>query len=149
WMRLGSVLAASVTLVFGPGFALACLRRRPAGQSVGYFALVGPAVLAVTGLLSWFLARWVEPQRVSALILVVVVLVIAVVVATHDIGSAFDRHDGRAGMIVAILLAVVAAKGVYSLGPVGELYHEFISRTLEVGDRGDSRIPYHVVQLVA
>lgn len=149
WMRLGSVLAASVTLVFGPGLALACLRRRPAGQSVGYLALLGPALLAATGLLSWLLASRVEPQRVSAVMVAIEVLAIAVVMATYDARGAFDRHDLRAATIVAILLAVVAAKGVYSLGPVGELYHQFVSRTLEVGDRGDSRIPYHVVQLIA
>jgi hypothetical protein len=148
-MRLGSTLVASVTLVFGPGLALACLRRRPAGESVGYLALLGPALLAATGLVSWFLAKWIEPQRLSGLVLAVMALTIAVVVATRDPRPAFDRQDLRAGMIVTILLAVVAAKGIYSLGPVGELYHDFISRTLEVGDRGDSRIPFHVVQLVA
>jgi hypothetical protein len=149
WVRLGLALASSVALVFGPGFALACLRRRPAGQLLGFLALLGPALLAAIALISWFLAQRVSPQRTSAVMLAAIVLAVGAVVATHDSHPALDRHDVRAGTIVAILLAVVAAKGVYSLGPVGELYHGLISRTLEVGDRGDSRIPYHVVQLVA
>jgi hypothetical protein len=38
---------------------------------------------------------------------------------------------------------------MYSLSPVGELYHDEIRRTLEIGGRSDSRILYNVAQLIA
>jgi hypothetical protein len=49
---------------------------------------------------------------------------------------------------ILLLAAIAMARGIYSVGPSGELYQHAISRTLEASDRGDSRIPYHVVQLV-
>jgi hypothetical protein len=56
----------------------------------------------------------------------------------------------RRVIALLLLLAVIAlSKATYSVGPVGELYLGQISRSLEVGARSDSRINYHVVQMVA
>jgi hypothetical protein len=47
------------------------------------------------------------------------------------------------------VLGLAVSRSLWSLGPEGELYAGTISRTLEVGDRSDSRISFGVVQLAA
>jgi hypothetical protein len=49
----------------------------------------------------------------------------------------------------ALLAGFAVAKANLSYGPIGELYGGKVSRTLEVGGHSDSRISYHVVQMVA
>ena len=69
---------------------------------------------------------------------------------TRSSTYAYTSPIERKALFVILLLAAIAiAKSVYSVAPVGELYAGSISRTLQVGDRSDSRISYHVVQLVA
>lgn len=53
----------------------------------------------------------------------------------------------RVLLVVLAVIGVCDAKAIYSLGPVGELFHDQISRTLEIPGRSDSRLPYYVAQL--
>ena len=59
------------------------------------------------------------------------------------------REEHRALLIVGCALGFAIARALWSLGPAGELYAGTISRTLEVGGRSDSRIPFMILQLVA
>jgi hypothetical protein len=56
---------------------------------------------------------------------------------------------GCALLVVGCVLGLAIDRSLWALGPIGELYGESISRTLEVGGRSDSRIPFVIVQLVA
>ena len=46
-------------------------------------------------------------------------------------------------------LGIAIGRALWALGPLYELYGGMVSRTLEVGGRSDSRIPFVIVQLVA
>ena len=48
-----------------------------------------------------------------------------------------------------LIVGFGVAKANISVGPPGELDSGTVSRSLEVGAHSDSRISYHVVQLVA
>jgi hypothetical protein len=50
--------------------------------------------------------------------------------------------------LLLLLVAIGTAKATWSSGPESELYGDTVSRTLEPGDRSDSRISFHVVQMV-
>ena len=47
------------------------------------------------------------------------------------------------------MLGFAIGRALWSLGPEGELFAGTISRTLQVGDRSDSRIPFLIPQLIA
>jgi hypothetical protein len=51
--------------------------------------------------------------------------------------------------VAALVVVSVVAKATYSGGPEGELFRGTVGRTLAVGDRSDSGIPYTIVQLAA
>lgn len=151
-LRLVLAMACSVTLVVGPGLAVWALaiergRRFP----VAFVGLVGPAVLALTGALAWWgAALGVTPRRTVTVLLTPLLLWL--------LHAAWRRrvpdHQAapwlrRAVLVALVVLAVAVAKGTWSPGPAGELYGGTVSRTLEVGGRSDSRISFHVVQLVA
>ena len=52
-------------------------------------------------------------------------------------------------LIVGGALGLAVARSLWSLGPPGELYAGTIYRTLDVGHQPDSRISFHVVELIA
>jgi hypothetical protein len=60
-----------------------------------------------------------------------------------------DQQERRVLLVVGCVLGLAIGRSLWSLGPQGELYASTISRTLEVGDRSDSRISFEVTQLVA
>ena len=148
--RLVLALAASVTLVLGPGLALRA-RRAATGRSfpLAFVTLPGPALLSVTGAVAWSGAHRVSPHLIVAVILIPVLLWLLVVALRRPAAPAFDRWARRATLVALVVLAVAVAKGTWSPGPEGELFGGTVSRTLEVGGRSDARIPFHVVQLVA
>jgi hypothetical protein len=51
--------------------------------------------------------------------------------------------------LIGLALGIAIGRSLWSLSPPGELYGGTIYRTLEASDRPDSRISYHVVELVA
>lgn len=148
--RLVLALAASVTLVLGPGLALRA-HRAATGRSfpLAFVTLPGPALLAVTGAVAWWGAYRVSPHLIVAVILIPVLLWLLVAALRPPAAPAFDRWARRAVLVALVVLVVAVAKGTWSPGPEGELYGGTVSRTLEVGARSDARISFHVVQLVA
>jgi hypothetical protein len=61
----------------------------------------------------------------------------------------FSNHELYSLLIFIVIMFIAIGKVTYSGGPSGELYGDTISRTHEVGNRSDSRVFYHTVQLVA
>jgi len=149
--RLCLAAACSTTLVFGPGLAargLLLARGRP--FPLAAVILPGPALMALTGALSWLAAAWVSPHLTAAVLVTPVLAGLVVAARRRPSLDPPSAPWGRRAMVVTMLvLAVALAKGTWSPGPAGELYGGTVSRTLEVGGRSDSRISFHVVQLVA
>lgn len=149
-VRLALAATCSVALVLGPGLAWwAAARSRGRTFPFALVGVPGPALLVATGLLCWWAAPEGDPALVAAAILGPVLVALVACAATPSLRVAPGEHARRALVVAMVVLAVGAAKGSWSPGPPGELYGGTISRTLEVGQRSDSRIPFHVVQLVA
>lgn len=146
--RTAFSVAASLSLLFGPG--LAVRRWRPGSlSSLTYLPLPGLVLLELIGLLTWAAAGHVSAHLVSAAALGACLLGLSAAALWRREQPLLTPAELRALAIAAVVLLVVVGKALWSLGPVGELYGGTVSRTLEVGDRPDSRIPYHVAQLAA
>lgn len=138
-----------LTLLLGPGIALRAFARRPE-ISLGFLPLPGLALLVLTGGLTWALADSVGAQATSLAVLAPVLAVLgAGLFLADEPEGLLAPEERRALLIVGSLLGLAISRALWSLGPDGELFAGQISRTLEVGSRPDSRIPFHVVQLVA
>ena len=117
--------------------------------SMSYLALPGIGLLVGIGLLTWLLASRTSSRAVTTALVAMVLVSLSATFATRDLSAALSRAEVKVLIVFAVVLMVATGKAMWSLGPSGELYRGTVSRTLEVGDRSDSRIPYHVVQLVA
>jgi hypothetical protein len=140
-------MVSGVTLLLGPGLAFRVLRpswRIP----LGYVFLPGFALLVATGLICWLSAKTVTPEVTSAVILGSVSACLLIVSVTGDLSKLVAHDEVLALGLVALVLLICVAKGMWSVGPTGELYGGTVSRTLEVGNRSDSRISFAVVQLI-
>jgi hypothetical protein len=148
-VRVLCTAALVLVLLLGPGIALRSLLRRR-DISLGFLPLPGLALLACTGGVAWALAKPVGAHVVSLAVLApVLVALLASILWDSGEEGMLDSDERRALLVVGSLLGLAIARALWSLGPDGELFAGQISRTLEVGSRPDSRIPFHVVQLVA
>lgn len=147
-LRVASTAVLAVTLLLGPGIAL---RTRPTVPrlGLGFLPIPGLALLAVTGGLAWALADAVSPRTFCSIVLIAALLCVLLSVLRAGPGEILDREERRVLLVAGCVLGLAIARTLWSLGPSGELYAGTVSRTLEVGDRSDSRISFHVVQLVA
>jgi hypothetical protein len=148
-VRVLCTTALVLVLLLGPGAILRSLSgRREIG--LGFLPLPGLVLLLGTGGIAWALAGSVGAHAISLAILGPILLALAAgVIWSPQPGGLFDPEERRALLAVGLLLALAIARALWSLGPDGELFAGTISRTFEVGSRPDSRIPFHVVQLVA
>jgi hypothetical protein len=105
--------------------------------------------LAILGLICWIAPRSLGARHIAQWVLGIVFVCALYHAARFPLSSYTTKLERRVLLVVLMLGALCISKAVYSVGPVGELYHGQISRTLEIGGRSDSRIPYHVVQLIA
>lgn len=147
-LQLAAATCLSFTLIFGPG--LVWMRRSARAPGDLVFAIVaGPLSLAALGLACWLLGGWLSPVLVAR---------VGVGLLLAGLGWALCRSrsvhplPAAAGtvVVVSVLLSIFAvAKANFSSGPAGELFGGTVSRTLEVGGHSDSRMSYHIVQLVA
>jgi hypothetical protein len=106
-------------------------------------------LIAVTAIIAWALAGLVSPWLVCLLILVPILGWMPLGVLRAGPGELLEPEERRALLMVGCVLGLAVARALWSIGPFGELFAGTISRTLEVGGRSDSRIPFHIVQLVA
>jgi len=142
-LRIVGTVALATALALGPGLCLRSIGRWP--ESPALVTVPGLFLLCGTGWCCWILARFVDPAIVSSVLLLpVLAAALAVSARTKIIVS---RGESLTIGVYFTLIAIAIAKATWSQGPPDELYRGTISRTLEPGDRSDSRIPYHVVQL--
>jgi len=148
--QLATATCLALTLICGPGLLWFLARPRAPGE-IAFAVLVGPLSLALLGLACWWLGGWIAPAAVAR---GGIAVMLALLVSR---GWRLGRGDAgvlsrEAAVVVtagALLVGFAVAKANLSYGPAGELYGGTISRTLEVGLHSDSRISYHVVQVVA
>lgn len=149
-LRLVLATSTALTLVLGPGLAArAALAERGRSFPFVLVPIPGPALLAAIAGLAWWGAPRVSPHLVVAALSTPLVIAVLVVSSRPARPVADGAWATKALLIVVVVLAIAVAKGTWSPGPAGELYGGTVSRTLEVGGRSDSRISFHVVQLVA
>lgn len=148
--QIALALCLALTLLWGPG--LAWVLRRPQRSTDGDLALamlVGPMALAFIGGSSWVLGGIIPPVATARIGIAVMLVAIAYSCRKKHASGKLSREAGVTITAAVLVVGFAAAKANVSLGPAGELYGGTVSRTLAVGGHSDSRICYHVVQLVA
>jgi len=110
---------------------------------------IGILLMAFFGLVIWLSSPIVRPQKLVFVLVLPFFVFLAWCLRTESLRTLVTPLELRALLVVGIVIFVASSKATYSLGPLGELYGQTISRTLEVGDRSDSRISYHTVQVIS
>jgi hypothetical protein len=146
-LRVLCTVALTVTLLFGPGLLWRAADRESA-PSLGFLVLPGLAIMILTGLGAWVLGGWVDPKTACfAVFGPVLGLMLGCLIGTDD-ANLLEPGEHWALLIVGCALGFAVGRVLWSQGPTGELYGGGISRTLEVGNRSDSRISFIIPQLV-
>jgi hypothetical protein len=148
-VRLLCTAALVLSLLLGPGIAWRALGPRNRRMTLGFLPLPGLVLLIGGGCLAWALANSIGPRPVCFVLFVPVLVFLLGTLLLTGPRELFTREERRLLLVVGCVLGLAVSRSLWSLGPEGELYAGTISRTLEVGDRSDSRISFHVVQLVA
>jgi hypothetical protein len=148
-IRLVCTTALALGLLLGPGTALRVLSAREQPLGLAFLPLPGLIVMAATGALAWLLGGSADPRAVCAAVLLPVLAGCAAIVFALGDGAIFDREERRTLLTVGCVLGIAIGRALWYVGPVGELYSGTVSKTLEVGDRSDSRISFIITQLIA
>lgn len=149
-VRLFGTVALTITLVFGPGTAWRALNGPGSSSpSLAFLAVPGLLLLAAVGGAAWGLHDQITPRSICFGVFLPVQFGLAGILLTTPREPLFSPEERRCLLIVGIVLGYAVGKALWSLGPAGELYGGTVSRTLEVGDRSDSRISYIIPQLTA
>jgi hypothetical protein len=138
--------AAALVAVLFPGI---WLRQHRPNVAFLWIPVPGFLMLAALGLLCWAGPQSVGVRRISQVWLGPLFVYALYHSVRFPITSFLTKIELRILLVVLLLASLSISRASYSVGPSGELFAEHISRTLQVGDRSDSRIPYHVVQLIA
>jgi hypothetical protein len=147
---VGLTACATLVAMLFPGLFMrhrSCMANRPQLAFV-WVPVPGFLGLAILGLLSWIAPRSLGVRHIPQWVFGLLFCCALYHAARFPLSTYTTRLERRVLLAVLVLASLTISKSIYSLGPVGELYHGQISRTLEIGGRSDSRIPYHVVQLI-
>jgi hypothetical protein len=146
-LRVLCTVALTLTLLFGPGLLWrgADRERLP---SLGFLALPGLAIMIVAGIAVWLLGGAVDPELAFFCILGPILAFLLGCLISSGGEDLLDPGEQWALLIVGCALGFAVGRVLWSQGPEGELYAGGISRTLEVGNRSDSRISFIIPQLV-
>jgi hypothetical protein len=147
-VRVISTTALAVVLVLGPGIVLRDLTGRR-NVALGFLPIPGIALLLAIGALAWALAGPIGAASASYVATAPVLALLFIALLRAGPEGMLEPGERSALLIVSGLLGLAIARALWFLGPEGELFSGGITRTLEVGSRPDSRIPFHVTQLVA
>lgn len=147
-VRVTCAAALVIVLLLGPGIVWRGHHGRKR-VPLGFLFLPGLGLLAATGGLAWALAGAVAPSTASLVVVTPVLALVLFGLLRAAPGELLDPAECQALLVTGCIFGLTIARALWSLGPVGELYSGSVSRTLEVGDRSDSRVPFVIVQLVA
>lgn len=142
--------ASTFVMLLSPGLILR-QKLLECGRHLSFIWVPAPGIvaLAILGALAWKGPHFLSPVLISRVALSLSALYFAYRFARVRISTFTNAAERRVLLATVVLALIAVGKATYSVGPVGELYANKISRSLEVGSRSDSRISYHVVQLVA
>ncbi len=150
WVRIVGAFCLAFLLIIGPGVVLQnLLCRKDKRTCVACWMLPGPFLLAVLGGLCYFWSDALSPNYLALTLISPILIALAIFAVTVDWMPTVLSHEKLLLSLMLLTVAFGIGKSTYSGGPKGELLEGTISRTLEVGDRPDSRISYHVVQVIA
>ena len=143
--------ANGLVMVLAPGLLIRARRAytRRLRDRFFWVPIPGILILSVTGIVAWKGPALVSPVVVCRAVLFPLATYFTYRFLRAPISSITTAMQRRILAVVIVLCALAMGKATYSVGPPGELYANKISRTLEIGSRSDSRISYHLVQIVA
>ena len=164
WFTL-LALAAAMAAFWAPGLMLrrAWLRVHHRLFSPVWIVVPGLLALALLGVAAWVGINGTGANQIGVIKigsyqmlpdlfcrvpLMIFFAIAAVYFFRIRLSSVVTESEMRLLAVTLTVIAIAAGKSMYSLGPVGELFHQEISRTLEIGGRSDNRLPYYVTQLV-
>ena len=154
-IRLGLTGAAALCFLIGPGWII---RRWLSTNSIwnnsALLWMPGFLWLVTVGLLAWLCASFLDPQVTVIVLVLPVPIAILIAVIRPSASQILKRSLFKTGerVVIGLMLLLVLigiGKATWSSGTEGELYLGTVSRSLEVGNRSDSRIPYNAVSLVS
>lgn len=137
--------AALVALLF-PGL---WWRRRNAELAFVWLAVPGFFLLATAGLACWLSPPTLSLRTICLCMLGPLFLYALYHCLRFPITTFLSVLERRILLLVLLLITLSVSFAAYSVGPEGELFGGRVSRTLQVGDRSDSRIPFYTLQLIA
>ncbi len=142
-----ATLALTLTLVWCPGLLWV---PRAASETTRAMWLLGagPLTLAALGGLIWLLGGIVAPTVLGFTFVAVMWLALGTNLWWRNFAPQVSKTSARALAVSGLCALAAVARAANSDGPDGELYGGFISRSLAVGDRSDSRISYYVPQII-
>lgn len=147
--RILCTAALAISMLLGPGLAWRAFRGRPLG--LGFLPVPGLAILAAVGGLTWLLAMdgGAEARTVAfAGCMPVLGAVLGALLAAGP-EDLLEPEERRALGLTSLALGFAVARSLWSLGPADEFLGGTVSRTLISEGRPDSRISFHMVQLIA
>ncbi len=148
WVRTLLTGCFALCTLYAPGLWLrARLRDDSWLRSCALVWLPGFLLLAVSGVVAWALSAHVDPQLTVAL-LTAPAPILLVALLRRPVDRIVAPSERAIALMMMLLLLIGIGRAAWSAMPDGELYGATVSRSLEVGNRSDSRIPYHAVQLV-
>ena len=142
--------AASIVFFLGPGLLLR-QKAFEAGRRLSFVWVPAPGLilLALIGACAWFGPRPLSPGLISRVALWAAALYGMYRFVRMPLCRFTSMTERRVLLVVIVLMAIAVAKAEYSVGPAGELFGGYISRTLEVGERSDPTFPYAIVEIAA
>lgn len=148
-VRLGTTVALALGLLLGPGTAIRVLSDREEPFGLAFLPLPGLILLTLAGTLAWVLGGASDPRAICCAVMLPVLAGSGAIVLALADGPIFSPEERRTLLTVGCVLGIAIGRALWSLGPEGELYAGTVSKTLEVGDRSDSRISFIISQLIA
>lgn len=148
-LKLWATASMALVLLYGPGFVWFNSKDRAVGD-LALGAFLGPLSLSALGLACWLLGGIVSAPMIARLGLLGLFFFVGYGLwRNRERLSQLSNEITAALGIGMLLVGFAVAKANLSYAAPGELFHDTISRTLEVGGHSDSRIPYHTVQMIA
>jgi hypothetical protein len=151
WVRIVLTTCGVLCALYAPGLVLRSrLPRGSPWRNSAFVWVPGFLYLAACGLLAWGLAAYVDVATLVAVLSLPMPLLLLVALRRRTRTWVVLTRGERAVAVMMLLLLVIGiGKATWSQVPTDGLFEGTVSKTLEVGNRSDSRVPYHSVQLVA